>query len=85
MRSRATHPRSSRVLPMSDEYFSTFTHRASLEDQLRRFRDGHEVSYHVRVGHRDGATAGDLLLKRGITEPELPMTLPNLTAMNRVG
>ncbi|EKD98121.1 MAG: hypothetical protein ACD_23C00573G0001 [uncultured bacterium] len=45
---------------VEQEQVAAFGHGASLQHQLRGFRDGHEVAGHFRVRDRYRATSGDL-------------------------
>jgi hypothetical protein len=53
----------------------------SLQDEMCRFGNRHEVTRHVWVRDGDRTAAFDLLLEDRYRAPRLPRTLPNRTTM----
>ncbi|MNZ53187.1 hypothetical protein D3C78_710580 [compost metagenome] len=53
-----------RLAHVQHEHVAACAHRAGLDHQLRRFRDGHEVAGDFRVGHGDRPAALDLLAEQ---------------------
>src|SRR3569833_75050 len=50
-----------RLAHIENEDLATFAHGASLQHQLARLGNGHEVSRHVGMGHGHGTASRDLL------------------------
>src|SRR6185369_1934532 len=53
-----------RLTHVQNKDFSAFTHAGSLQHQLHRFRDGHEVAPCVGIGNRHRAAGGNLLFEQ---------------------
>jgi len=56
-----------------EEYLAPFTHGPGLEYELACLRDGHKITGHLRVGHRDRAPFFNLLFEKGHHTPHTPL------------
>ena len=66
---------------LEHEDLAAVAHRRSLQHQLHRLRDGHEVAFHVGMGDRHRPARCDLVAGRSVPRCRaLPSTLPKRTA-----
>ncbi len=58
-----------RFAHVQHKHIAAFTHRASLQHQLRCFGNRHEVACDIGMGQRNRAAAHDLFFKEGDDRP----------------